>query len=100
MPLDTFTKQPYEELLKTVDFTNGLSSTETVSSATVIVTDLATDTDTSSTMAGTPSVSSPNVTVMVKAGTTGKAYSISFRAVTSLSQKLEADIRMNVTEDE
>jgi hypothetical protein len=99
LAIDTFTKQPYEELLITVDFSSALSTGETVSSGTVIVKDAA-GTVTTVTMAGTPSVSSPYVTCLIKAGTDGAEYSISYRAVTSLSQKLEADLGMSVVEDD
>jgi hypothetical protein len=99
MPLDTFEKQPYEEFFITVDFSQVLGATETIASATCIVTDLATGADESAIMCDSPDIVGQTVLVMVKAGTTSSSYNVSVRIVTSLSQKFEADLNMNVLED-
>jgi hypothetical protein len=99
MAIDTFTKQPSEEYYVTVDFSQVLGSTETIASVTCTVTELTVGTDMTATMAGTPTITGQTVKALMKAGTTGYAYDVSFRIVTSLSQKFEADLNMNVLED-
>lgn len=94
--IGTFEKQSYEEVNITVDFSNRMATSETISSSTVTVTGKGTSTDYSSTMAGTPSVSGQTVICLIKAGTTGSSYNASYRIVTSASQKFEADVVIKV----
>lgn len=77
------------------DFTNRLISSQTVSSATATMTQLDTGTDVSvTTIVGSPSVSSPNVTVTVQSLTARKRYRLSVLAVLSGGSHQVADLEL------
>lgn len=92
----TITKQSWDEWNTSVDFSDALSESETIVSATVTVTPKGATTDLTATMAGTPSISDGVVICLIKGGTTGNTYNVSYRAVTSGSQKFEADLALKV----
>jgi hypothetical protein len=96
--IGTVNKQPYEEFNVTVDFSNVLSDSETLSTATVAITLQGTNSDQSDTMAGTPSIVGDTVVCLIKAGADGSKYNASYRVVTSESQKFEADVLVLVVE--
>lgn len=93
---DSFTKQPGDAFLFDVDFTNRLSSSETVSSATAAATKEADGTAAS--VVGTPFVITPKVAVPVLSGTDGETYLLAVKGTTSLGYVHEKFIRMNVQE--
>lgn len=96
-----FEKTPYEELFRTRDFSPWLESAETISSASVIVTEKNSGADATATMApsnqvaphGTPA---RQVRYKIIGGTAGKTYRIGVRVVTTNGQKLESYIDMKV----
>lgn len=94
----TVTKQSYEEIRITVDFSEVMATAESPSTATVTVTEKGSTTDLSSAMAGTATVSGDTVYALIKAGETGKTYVASFRCVTDGTpvQKFEADVLVKV----
>ena len=98
-----FTKQPAEAFNITVDFSQRLASTESISSQTAIATKVSDSTVVTSTVIVSASVSAASgvVTVPVKAGTNGEDYRIRVRAVTNGTPAAthEADILMRVREE-
>lgn len=96
--IGTYTKQPYEEVNITVDFSARMGTTETISTANVYVYDKGGTTDLASTMAGTPSISGQTVICLIKAGTDGNQYTATYRITTNASQKFEADVLIKAVE--
>lgn len=94
--IGTVTKQSYEEFNVTVDFSNVLSTGETLSAATVTVTLQGSTTDYTSDMAGTPSIDGNTVVCLIKGGTNTYKYNASYRVETDASQKFEADVVIKV----
>lgn len=97
--MDKFTKQPYEEFTISSDFGLNFLSGETIVSQTVSAVD-SSNVDVTATITTQASVAhdGSKVTVLVKGGTTGNTYKITFRCVTSLGHKWENDVQMKVTE--
>mgnify|MGYP001564808321 FL=1 len=85
-------KTGYEEYPIYFNFKNFLSSAETVSSFvyTCIKADTGVDSS-SSIIEGTPSLSTPRVTVGIKGGTDGEIHKITITATTSLGQVFELE---------
>ena len=89
-----FTKYAYEEIyrffeFKRTDGKDGLATGETVDSAVVTCADSAGVDCTAAMISNTSTVNSTQVTYKLKAGSVGKAYTVTIKAVTSLGQKLE-----------
>lgn len=93
-----FSKQPAERFPVTIDLTNRLPTAITISSCTVAAIDLTTLGDATSTvlLSGTATVSGGKVTGVVRAGTSGRTYKVTFTATLSDSSILEEDIQMDV----
>lgn len=100
----SFTKQPYEELGISLDFSKRLEDTTTITSHTATITN-SSGTDVSETMKAGSSVSGQTVRVGVKGGTTGSSYKITIKIVTDMAmpdgnyEKFEGDIVMRVVEE-
>jgi molybdenum cofactor biosynthesis enzyme len=92
----SFTKQPSELFTIAVDFTDRMATGEALATAVVTATDSAGADKTSTVIHASPSVSSPNVLVRVKAGTDGVDYKITVVATTATSEVYEADVTMRV----
>jgi hypothetical protein len=94
-------KKAYEECwyyreFKRPDGAGWLNASETVSSATVTLTD-ASGADMSSMVSGVNPNNSTQVIFMLKGGTAGQNYDGKIRVVTSNSQKFESDFTLEVT---
>lgn len=109
MALDNFTKQPYEEFRVSADFgknfqagetlTLGSCSVAAVDSTDQDVTATVTDQATIAVIDGVESgVSQSALQVLVRAGTDGETYKLTFKGYTSLDHKWELDINMKVKE--
>jgi len=103
MALDNFTKQSYESFIISANFENNMTTGETLTLASCSVS--ATDkdgVDASSTVLDSTSkaVSGTKLQIRVKDGAeAGSPYKITFKAVTSLSNKWEKDVQMTITEE-
>lgn len=109
MALDSFEKQPYEEFRISADFGHNFQAGETLTlgSCTVGATDgdgqdvtaTVTDQTTIAVINGVESaVDSAALQILVRAGTTGATYKITFKGVTSLDHHWELDVNMKVKE--
>jgi len=81
--IDWFAKYSDEEFSVEFDFTNDLTTGDSISTATVVVYDEDKVDVTNTLIDGTPSVSSPDVSFTVQAGTSGKTYEIVIQATTA-----------------
>ena len=95
---ESFTKQPSEAFLYTVDFTKRLSSGDTVSSGAVLATRESDGADVSGSVAPSVEVVTPKIGVHVAAGVDGKTYLLGVRATTAAAYVHEKNIRMTVQE--
>ena len=92
-------KQPYEAYYVDFDFVNVIVSDDTISTATVSVVD-----DDSNNVTGTitditkQDIDSPKVYVWVRAGTTGKTYTITCKIVCESGEQYELEGTLEVTE--
>jgi len=86
-----FQKQVYEEFVIGVDFTDVLTTGETISAYSVVASD-------DTTKDGAAVLSSNTVQQKIKAGLANKSYTFSFRVTTSAANKLEEDVKMTVFE--
>jgi hypothetical protein len=90
-----WTKQPSEVRKLEFDPAKALATSDTVTSATAVVYDG--DTDVSSTMiSGSVIISGNKVYVTIKAGTDGSTYWLRVRAVTTLGDTIEDDLKIVV----
>jgi hypothetical protein len=84
----SFEKAAYEQFFRYVDFSNILQTGETISIASVTVTDVSTGADTSSSMvSGVAPYDDTMVIYMIKGGTAGHRYTVTIHVVTSLGQQ-------------
>jgi len=93
-------KQPYEEYYLAFDFTNAVG-TETITAATVTVTDSAgTDKTSDLTTVANQRIDSPIVNVWVKGGATGQTYKITCKITTGAnpSEKYELEAELPIVE--
>jgi len=104
MALDNFTKQSYESFIISANFEKNMTPGETLTLASCSVS--ATDkdgVDASSTVLDSTSkaVSGTKLQIRVKDGAEagGSPYKITFKAVTSLSNKWEKDVQITITEE-
>ena len=91
-------KQPYEVFPISLDFSDSMSSGETISSFTVFAYDSA-STDVTSTIISASSNTDQVVTVTLQGGTSGSSYKIEVKIVTTSAKNLEEEITLNVFED-
>jgi len=92
-------KQPNEKIKITVNFLNNVPSGGSVSSAVVTSRDASDDSDSSSTIiSGSPTVSSPNVTQLVQAGTDGDLHIVTFKATMSNAEVYEDEVMLPIKE--
>ena len=103
MALDTFSKQPYETFPIEADFVNVLADGETIVLGTSDVSALKSDGSTDATgivlTVAEKAVSGSLLQIRVKDGVAvDSPYKITFRAVTSDSNKYEKDVEMAVAE--
>lgn len=96
--MNRFAKQPSEEYTIAVDFTGRLPTGTALSTGTVAAIDLADDSDVSATVLGstTATISGTLVKVLVKAGTDGKKYKITFLITLDSGEILEEDLEMSM----
>lgn len=92
-----FTKQPSEIYPISVDYSDVLDTGETISSESVTATDSA-GTDVTATLIDSTEISGSTIKAVIKAGTTGNKYKLTFKATTSDSNLYEDDITMRVVE--
>ena len=90
-------KPAYNEEFRTLDFSLQLASGETISSATVTISELHTGIDTSATMiSGVAPYNSTSVKYKLSGGTADTTYQRIIRVVTSTGQKLEEQLQVKV----
>lgn len=109
--METFEKQPYEEFNVGADFTADLAASETIvlANSAVSAREEADDTDVTSSLVGSKSLTTnPDNTeaqtdatlqALIGNGVKDKEYILTFRIETSLNQKFEHDVRMSVREN-
>ncbi len=93
-----FTKHADSDITVAQDYTNDLATGETVSSCTVTAVD-EDETDATSTVISSTSVTSPYVYVNVAAGTAGQTYEIKIKATTSQGHVITRYVVMDVVGD-
>ena len=98
--MDTFTKQPFEEFLISVDFEPRLPSGASVATVAVSARLDVDGSDQSSTILSDTNaqVTGAVAQIMVKAGLLQQDYVVTFRATLTPSGKLEKDVLMRVRE--
>ena len=94
---NTFTKQPYEEFTIKADFGNNFTTGEPIDTKTVTAVDQSGADATSTVIDSSAIVGDDQVSAVVKAGTDGNVYTITFRCVTSEGHKWELDVYMVVS---
>ena len=99
MSANFFDKQPSEIFTVAVDYTDRLDTGETITSKSVVIAEVLTGTDRTSTMLRTSSILGAKVLVGVQAGTTGIDYKITVKATTNGSNVLEEEVIMHVIEE-
>lgn len=96
--MDTIIKQPAETFSVTVDFTPRMASGEALTSAVVTAIKMSDGSDASSSVITSSSVSTPNVSIRIKAGTAGEDYKVTVRATTTTTEVYEKDFLIQVRE--
>lgn len=95
-------KQPWDAYFVDFDFTNLLTTGDTIHSATVTATNISTGADVTDTITtvASQSIVSPKVFVWVKGGTSGVNYKITCRVVThsTPAEQYELDAKLPVME--
>jgi hypothetical protein len=95
--MNDFFKQPDEKYPISMDYTDALNATETISSVSVkAYTTYGAITDVSTTLIDTTSIEGNICNAVVKAGTTGAKYKITFKATTDEGNIYEEDVWMKV----
>ena len=91
-------KQTTESVIETFDFTNQLTSAETIDTAVTTATVYSgTDASPSSIISGAASISGKTVTQMITAGTLGVVYLLTCTITTSLDQTLTLSAFLPIT---
>jgi len=102
MSYDYFIKQPYESFTVNADFENVMNTTESISvSSSDVVAEDKDGNDVTDTVlvSGSKAVSGFTLQIRVQAGTAaGSPYKITYKAVTDVGEKYEADQFMEVEE--
>lgn len=101
MAISSFVKQPWEEFYIAADFSLVLGATETIVEGTSTVTAADYDgNDVTSDLleSGSEQVDGDYYKVRCKGGVDKTNYKITFKAITSLDNKYELDVRMKVKE--
>jgi hypothetical protein len=94
-----FYKQPSEKYAIAVDYSNDLTSGETIASTLVTAIETYTGTTVTTTIIDSTAVTSTQAKAVVKAGTSGKQYKITVKSTSSLSYIYEDDLFMTVLDD-
>jgi hypothetical protein len=95
--INLFSKQPNELFEFSCDFSNNLSSGETINGYTVTASHLGEDA--TSTVIDSNRKDDDNVYVKVKAGTDGYDYKITVEATTSTGNVFETEVTMKVRDE-
>jgi len=97
--MDTFHKQIYEEFEITGDFSNVMTTDETLEAASDVEACDKDDADAAAEILGATDIQAQSIKVIVKSGTEIKSpYKITFKAVTSSGNKWELDVKMALKE--
>lgn len=96
--VDKFSKQPSEEFIVTTDFSNDLTSGETISSSNVSAIRLSDGSDLTSDIIELSQNGSKKILVGVRNGVDGDLYRIIIKIITSLGWKYQKNITMKVQE--
>jgi len=91
-------KQPWEELLRYMDFVDRIATGDTVASCPIVATDEEGTVVTGSMIDGPTALSGSRVYYTLKGGTHGKTYKINFKAVSTAGNKPEEDLMVEVRE--
>lgn len=91
-------KQPYEILLRYVDFVDRIASGDTIASCPITCADEGGTDVTTATIEGPTSLSGTRVYYTLKGGTDGKTYKATFKAVSTAGAKVEEDLVFSVRE--
>ena len=95
--MESFNKQPSEKFKIEIDFSNLITSPETISS--IDVKAYLFSTDVTSTVIDTSSYTGTSIYVTVKSGTDGLTYKITVKATTSTGNIFEYDVNMIVKDE-
>jgi hypothetical protein len=90
-------KQPWEELIRYVDFVDRLATGDTIASCPITATDEE-GTDVTATLITAGAISTTFVYYTLKGGTHGKTYTIRFKATSTAGAKVEEDVVVVVKE--
>lgn len=90
-------KQPFEELLRYVDFVDRVATGDTIASCTITATDES-GVDVTATIVpdGVTLLSAAKVYYTLKGGSDGRTYKVTFRAVSTAGSKVEEDLIVDV----
>jgi hypothetical protein len=91
-----FSKQAAEKYAVGIDYEDDLVTGETIASVVVVGTEKATGTVVTSTIIDSTTTTTTTASAVVKAGTSGVAYVLTFTATSSLGYVYEDEIIMNV----
>jgi len=94
--MDTLTKSPIEKFPVTFNFSVDLLAGETISTKTVTCVSAATGVTSKTTIVDSEAIASPEVTIVVKAGTEGDEHSIQCLVTTSLGNTFQRDLLLMV----
>ena len=96
MACNAFPKQPNEKYSVAIDYTDELTTGETVSSTVITAAEVATGDDATATVIDSTTNSTTTATAVVKAGTSGLQYKFTYVTTTSLGYVLEDETIMTV----
>lgn len=94
--MDTITKSPIEKFPIAFNFSTDLLASETISTKTVTCVNSATGVTSKTTIIDSESIVSPEVVIVVKAGTEGDEHSIQCLVTTSLGNTFQRDLLLMV----
>lgn len=94
----SFTKQPYETYIISMDFTNVLESGDTLASQNLTAIRKSDATSATTTVITSSGIDGGKLSVLVKAGTNGETYQLTGKVITILSYQYQMDVLMQVVE--
>ena len=94
-----FYKQPTEKYAIAMDYTSELADSETISSTAIVVTEILAGTVVTSTIIDSTATTDTQAKAVIKAGTSGKRYKITFKSTSNLAYVYEDDVFMTVLDD-
>lgn len=92
-------KQPYEELLRYMDFVDRIATGDTIASCPITATDIEGTDATAALITGPTALSGTKVYYTLKGGVHGMDYKVSFKAVSTAGASVEEDLMVNVREE-